>query len=56
LGGGVSKHHALLASLLNGGLDYAVYITTSHQESGSMNSATTNEAKSWGKSKTIQKQ
>ncbi|MGB9748918.1 MAG: deoxyhypusine synthase [Candidatus Woesearchaeota archaeon] len=51
LGGGVSKHHALLACLLNGGLDYAVYITTSHQESGSMSSATTNEAKSWGKIK-----
>jgi len=51
LGGGVSKHHALLACLINGGLDYAVYITTSHQESGSMSSATTNEAKSWGKIK-----
>ena len=51
LGGGVSKHHALLAALLNGGLDYAVYITTSHYSSGSMSGATTNEAKSWGKIK-----
>jgi len=51
LGGGVSKHHALLACLLNGGLDYAVYLTTSHQSSGSMSGATTDEAKSWGKIK-----
>ncbi|MDD5254089.1 MAG: deoxyhypusine synthase [Candidatus Nanoarchaeia archaeon] len=51
LGGGVSKHHALLANLLNGGLDYAVYITTEHQSSGSMSGATTQEAKSWGKIK-----
>ncbi|MDD5178286.1 MAG: deoxyhypusine synthase family protein [Candidatus Nanoarchaeia archaeon] len=51
LGGGVSKHHALLANLLNGGLDYAVYITTEHPSSGSMSGATTQEAKSWGKIK-----
>ncbi len=51
LGGGVSKHHALLSCLLNGGLDYAVYLTTSHQTSGSMSGATTDEAKSWGKVK-----
>ncbi len=51
LGGGVSKHHAILASLINGGLDYAVYMTTSRQSSGSMSGATTKEAKSWGKIK-----
>lgn len=51
LGGGVSKHHAVLAALLTGGLDYAVYITTAHQSSGSMGGATTQEAKSWGKIK-----
>jgi deoxyhypusine synthase len=51
LGGGVSKHHAILACLLNGGLDYAVYMTTSRQYSGSMSGATTKEAKSWGKVK-----
>ncbi len=51
LGGGVSKHHALLACLLNGGLDSAVYMTTSHRTSGSMSGATTKEAKSWGKVK-----
>ena len=51
LGGGVSKHHAILSCLLNGGLDYAVYMTTSREFSGSMSGATTREAKSWGKVK-----
>lgn len=51
LGGGISKHHAILAGLLTGGLDYAVYMTTAHYTSGSMSGATTNEAKSWGKVK-----
>jgi len=51
LGGGISKHHAILASVLNGGLDYAVYMTTSQASSGSMSGANTNEAKSWGKIK-----
>ena len=51
LGGGVSKHHAILGSLLNGGAEYAVYMTTAHQHSGSLSGATTQEAKSWGKIK-----
>ncbi len=51
LGGGISKHHAILAGLLTGGLDYAVYMTTSRHTSGSMSGATTKEAKSWGKVK-----
>lgn len=51
LGGGTSKHYALLSSLISGGFDYAVYITTSSQFSGSMSGATTREAKSWGKVK-----
>lgn len=51
LGGGVSKHHAILACLLNGGVDYAVYMTTARHTSGSMSGATTKEAKSWGKIK-----
>ncbi|MFH1637155.1 MAG: deoxyhypusine synthase [Candidatus Woesearchaeota archaeon] len=51
LGGSISKHHAILACLLNGGLDYAVYLTTASYASGSMSGATTNEAKSWGKVK-----
>jgi deoxyhypusine synthase len=51
LGGSTSKHYAVFASLLSGGLDYAVYMTTSHASSGSMSGATTQEAKSWGKIK-----
>ncbi len=51
LGGSISKHHAILAGLLNGGMDYAVYMTTASYASGSMSGATTNEAKSWGKVK-----
>ncbi|MFH2021043.1 MAG: deoxyhypusine synthase family protein [archaeon] len=51
LGGSISKHHAILSALLNGGLDYAVYMTTAHSTSGSMSGATTEEAKSWGKVK-----
>ncbi len=51
LGGGVSKHHAIFGSLLNGGMDYAVYITTARAFSGSLSGATTQEAKSWGKIK-----
>lgn len=51
LGGSTSKHYAVFASLLSGGFDYAVYLTTSHATSGSMSGATTQEAKSWGKIK-----
>ncbi|MDA3837338.1 MAG: deoxyhypusine synthase family protein [Nanoarchaeota archaeon] len=51
LGGSISKHHAILATLLNGGAEYAVYMTTAHRSSGSMSGATTQEAKSWGKVK-----
>ncbi len=51
LGGGISKHHAILCTLLNGGAEYAVYMTTAHKTSGSMSGATTSEAKSWGKIK-----
>jgi deoxyhypusine synthase len=51
LGGSISKHHAILSTLLNGGAEYAVYMTTAHGSSGSMSGATTQEAKSWGKVK-----
>jgi len=51
LGGSISKHHAILCTLLNGGANYAVYMTTAQKTSGSMSGATTNEAKSWGKVK-----
>ncbi len=49
LGGGIAKHHIILATLLNGGAEYALYMTTSTQYSGSLSGATTSEAKSWGK-------
>ncbi|MAG28342.1 hypothetical protein CMI47_22685 [Candidatus Pacearchaeota archaeon] len=51
LGGSISKHYAIFSAILSGGFDYAVYLTTSHQSSGSMSGATTQEAKSWGKIK-----
>ena len=51
LGGSISKHHAILSTLLNGGANYAVYMTTAHKSDGSMSGATTEEAKSWGKVK-----
>ncbi len=51
LGGSISKHHALLSGLLNGGFSYVIYMTTAHVTSGSMSGATTQEAKSWGKIK-----
>jgi len=51
LGGSISKHHAILSTLLNGGAEYAVFMTTAHSCSGSMGGATTSEAKSWGKVK-----
>ncbi len=51
LGGGVSKHYAILSTTISGGMDFAVYISTARQESGSVGGATTQEAKSWGKIK-----
>ena len=51
LGGSISKHHAILSTLLNGGAEYAVYMTTAKSSSGSLSGATTSEAKSWGKIK-----
>ncbi len=51
LGGGIAKHQALLACILNGGLDYAVYMTTDQEFAGSMSGASTREAQSWGKIK-----
>lgn len=50
LGGGIAKHHTIIANILNG-LDYAVYINSSTPYHGSLSGATTSEAKSWGKIK-----
>ena len=49
LGGGIAKHHAIMANLLAGGLDYAIYINSSTPFRGSLSNATTSEAQSWGK-------
>jgi deoxyhypusine synthase len=49
LGGGISKHHTIGVNLLRGGLDYAVYVTTSSPWDGSLSGARTQEAVSWGK-------
>ncbi|MDO8553567.1 MAG: deoxyhypusine synthase [Candidatus Micrarchaeota archaeon] len=51
LGGGISKHHAIAVNILRGGLDYAVYVTTSSPWDGSLSGARTQEAVSWGKIK-----
>ena len=51
LGGGVSKHYAILVTLINGGFDYGVYINSQGAFDGSLSGATTDEAKSWGKLK-----
>jgi len=49
VGGGVSKHHLIGSTLLRGGLDYAVYLTTASEFDGSLSGARPKEAKSWGK-------
>lgn len=51
LGGGISKHHTIISNLMNGGFDYAVYVNSNSPYRGSLSSATTQEAKSWGKIK-----
>jgi deoxyhypusine synthase len=48
-GGGISKHHLLGSTLLRGGLDKAVYLTTASEFDGSLSGARPREAKSWGK-------
>jgi len=51
IGGGISKHHTLWWNQFRGGLDYAVYITTSSEWDGSLSGALIAEAISWGKVK-----
>ncbi|MBI2208572.1 deoxyhypusine synthase [Candidatus Woesearchaeota archaeon] len=51
LGGGIAKHHTIISNLMNNGFDYAVYVNSSSPYRGSLSSATTEEAKSWGKVK-----
>ena len=49
IGGGISKHHTLWWNQFRGGLDYAVYLTTSPEWDGSLSGALVEEAVSWGK-------
>lgn len=49
IGGGISKHHTLWWNQFRGGLDYAVYLTTSPEWDGSLSGAVIEEAVSWGK-------
>ena len=49
LGGGIAKHHTIIANLMRDGFDYAVYVNSNSPYRGSLSSATTSEAKSWGK-------
>ena len=51
LGGGISKHHTIWWNQFRGGLDYAVYVTTSVEWDGSLSGARVQEAISWGKVK-----
>jgi deoxyhypusine synthase len=56
IGGGISKHHTLWWNQFRGGLDYAVYMTTSSEWDGSLSGAPVREAVSWGKVTTKAKQ
>ncbi len=56
MGGGISKHHTLWWNQYRGGLDYAVYITTSSEWDGSLSGALVAEAISWGKVTSVAKQ
>lgn len=49
LGGGMPKHHTLLASVLREGVDRAVQITADHPEPGGLSGAPLAESISWRK-------
>ncbi|RDD52417.1 deoxyhypusine synthase [Nanoarchaeota archaeon NZ13-N] len=51
LGGGISKHHTIWWAQFSGGLEYAVYISSSVEQDGSLSGAKTKEAITWGKIK-----
>ena len=55
LGGGVPKHQAIMTNLFRGGADYAVYVSTGMEGDGSLSGAPPNEAVSWGKIKSGEK-
>ncbi len=50
IGGGISKHHVIWWNQFkDGGLDYAVYVSTAVEYDGSLSGARPREAISWGK-------
>jgi len=49
LGGGLPKHHVLMANILRDGVDFAIQITMDRPEAGSLSGAYLEEAISWGK-------
>ncbi len=49
VGGGISKHHLIWWNQFRGGLDSAVYLTTSPEWDGSLSGARMREGISWGK-------
>ncbi len=51
LGGGVPKHHVLVASTMRGGVDTAIQITLDRPEGGGLSGAPLEEAISWRKIK-----
>ncbi len=51
IGGGIAKHHTIWWNQFQGGLEYAVYITTAQEFDGSLSGARPREAISWGKLK-----
>jgi deoxyhypusine synthase len=52
LGGGMPKHHVLIASSYRGGVDAAIQVTLDRPEGGGASGAPLEEAISWGKIKT----
>ncbi len=55
LGGGMPKHHVLIANSFRGGLDAAIQITLDRPEGGGTSGAPLEEAISWGKIKSRRK-
>ncbi len=51
IGGGLPKHHLLIANTLRGGVDAAIQITMDRPEAGSLSGAPLEEAISWRKVK-----
>lgn len=51
LGGGASKHFVLNANIFKDGLDYAVYVTTAHEQDASDSGGSPQEAITWAKLK-----